>query len=313
MRLRFSRWAGFLLCFLALTFVVPDSRAKDPAYRYRNPIVFQRAHLDEQTGKQVIAGNLWLMEEDGSHLRQLTSGTGYNEHASFYSDQRHVLYSEFPVNAYDHSTEARLVKLDIYTGKKEVVLHVAGCALHHASVSPIDERLAYHRQCGTHRSQWVGLPGEGYEVTMEATNGVALPDSIIFMHEKNRGHGPREVGLVRMWGHGAGAKAQYLTDAKHLHRRPAISPDGKWLAWQTNAGGGEDEIFLAKIDGSEARNLTKTKGNDGHPWFSRDGKWIVFESDRSGQWEIWRLDLQSGQQEQLTNSGSKYISTRARL
>jgi Tol biopolymer transport system component len=307
MKLRFV-----FVCLLTLP-AASGTDGEDPEYRYRNPIVFQRAHLDEQTGKQILAGKLWLMEEDGSHLKQLTSGPGYDEHSSFYSDQRHVLYSEFPVNAYDHSTEARLVKLDIYTAEKEVVAHLPGCALHHASVSPAGDILVYHRQCGKRLALWAGLPESGYEVTMAATNGVAMPDGVIFMHEKNRGYQPREVGIVRMWGHGAGAKAQFLTDAKHLHRRPAVSPDLKWMAWQTNAAGDGDEIFLAKIDGSEARNLTKAKGDDGHPWFSRDGKWIVFESDRSGQWEIWRMDLDTGKQTQLTNGGSRYISTRPRL
>ena len=288
------------------------AQAQEPAYRYRNPIVFQRAHLDTGTGAQVIAGKLWQMEEDGTYLRQLTFGDGYDEHPSFYSDQEHVLYAEFPTNRLDHHFEGRLVKINIYSGEKEVMLHAPGCALHHATISPIDDLLAYHRDCGNRRAMWVGTPEDGYEVTMQATNGVALPDSIIFMHEKNRGIKPREVGLVRMWGHGPGSKAQYLTDTKHLHRRPAISPDGKRLAWQS-AAAGEDEIFIANIDGSDARNLTKAKGNDGHPWFSRDSKWIVFESDRSGQWEIWRINIASGKQEQLTRGGQQYVSTRARM
>ena len=287
--------------------------AQDSQYRYKNPVIFQRAHLDQNSGKQILAGKLWLMEEDGSHLRRLTRGTTDDEHASFYSDQRHVLYSEFPVNRYDHAAGARLIKLDIYTGKREIVAEVEGCALHHASLSPFEDRLAYHRNCGKHRSQWVGFgPGE-YEVPMEATNGVALPESIIFMHEKNRGTRPRQIALVRLWGQGRGARTLHLTDSKHEHRRPAISPDGNWFAWQTNAGGGEDEIFLARMDGSDARNITKAKGNDGHPWFSRNGKWIVFESDRGGQWEIWRIHLESGKQSQLTRGGKNYVSTRARM
>lgn len=305
------RFTAPLVCALVVLIAFTAS-AKEPEYRYRNPIIFQRAHLDPDTGKQLLAGKLWVMEEDGSHLRQLTDGTSYNEHPSMYSDQEHVLYSEFPLNGYDKSEGARLIKRNIYTGQKEVVAEDTGCALHHAALSPKDDRPAFHRDCGKRRSQWVGWLDDGYEVTMEATNGVAWDDSIIFMHEKNRGIKPREVGLVRMWGHGLGARAEYVTDAKVEHRRPAISPDGKLMAWQT-AAVGEDEIFLANIDGSNARNLTKAKGNDGHPWFSRDGKWIVFESDRSGQWEIWRINLASGKQEQLTHGEEKYISTRARM
>ena len=99
-----------------------------------------------------------------------------------------------------------------------------------------------------------------------------------------------------------------------LHRRAAISPDGKLMAWQTNApDGGEDEIYLANSDGSSARNLTKAKGNDGHPWFSRDGQWIVFESDRSGNWEIWRMNADGSSQIQLTDAKAKYVATRARM
>ena len=133
------------------------------------------------------------------------------------------------------------------------------------------------------------------------------------LHEKNLGMSPRRVSLVYIEGHGRDSTARLLTGDEVLHRRAAISPDEKWLAWQTNIGGGEDEIYLAKIDGSQARNITKVKGNDGHPWFSRDGKWIVFESDRGGQWDIWRINLETGKQQQLTDGGKKYASTRARM
>ena len=109
-------------------------------------------------------------------------------------------------------------------------------------------------------------------------------------------------------GHGRDAKAVFLTDDRCLHRRPAVSPDGEWLAWQTNADGGEDEIFLARPDGSEPRNITNAEGLDGHPWFSRDGKWIVFESDRTGTQEIWKIDLKTLEQRQLTFGGKRYSS-----
>jgi Tol biopolymer transport system component len=294
---------------LTLAFVLSASAEE----RYRNPIVFQRAELDEQTGKVIVAGKIWIMEQDGSRQKRITDGMTYDEHASFYSDQEHVLFSQFNSNAYDHDAGAVLIKQNIYTGKREVVAQEDGCALHHASLSPVGDRPAYHRNCGPHGSQRVGFGDEAYEVLFHATNGVVYGDSIIVMHEKNLGLKNREVALVRVWGKGAGSRAVALTDGKRLNRRVAISPDGKWIAWQTNLAGPEDEIYLADIDGSNPRNLTQAKGNDGHPWFSPDGKWIVFESDRSGQWEIWRIELATGKQQQLTDGGKKYVSTRARM
>lgn len=273
---------------------------------YRHPIVFGRGHGE-------VKSKIWIMEEDGSALRQLTSGMTYDDHPSLYSDLRHVLYSEFPVNQLKIEAGARLIKLDIYTGERQVLAEVPGCALHHASLSPIGDRLAYHRECGKYLSEWVGWGPGSYEVNTIATNGVALPDGIIFMHEKNRGMPVRGVSIARMFGHGVGAKMIFLTEDKHLNRRPAISPDGKLFAWQTDQAGKEDEIFLANLDGSNARNLTHAAGNDGHPWFSRDGKWIVFESDRTGAWEIWKVNLETEKFTQLTFGGREYESTRPRM
>jgi len=317
------------LLFIALAAFAFSGQSKmqeSNGVRYRNPIVFNRTHLDE-SGKVTLGSKLWVMEEDGSGLRQLTDGTTYDDHPSFYADQRHVLYSEFPVNALDRKAGARLVKLDIYTGQRETVLAVDGCALHHATISPIsDDLIVYHRDCGSRLSQWHGLGGESYELNTVAINGVAVAkESVIFMHEKNRGVAPRQVALARIWGHGAGSKIVFLTDDKALNRRPAISPDGKWLAWQTNAAGAGDEIFLAEIDGAKPRNLTNAAGNDGHPWFSRDGKWIVFESDRTAKGykghgceenracEIWKLNIATGKVTQLTSGAGKYASTRPRM
>lgn len=280
--------------------------------RFQDPVVFQRAELSEQ-GKVVKNGKLWVMEGDGSRLRQLTFGASYDEHASLYSDLEHVLYAEFPGGRLDEEKGGKLVKVNISSGNREVVAEEEGCALHHASLSPVSDLLAYHYNCGTRFSQMLGIGSQRHETVMQATNGVRTSRGIIAMHEKNRGYAPREVALAHITGRGADSQVDLLTDGAHLHRRAAISPDEQWMAWQTNAAGPEDEIFLARIDGSQARNLTNTAGNDGHPWFSRDGRWIVFESDRTGNWEIWRLELGTGKQEQLTSAPGRYVSTRARM
>jgi len=282
-------------------------------YEYHHPIVFGRGHQDEKTSRYILQSKIWIMDDDGSNQRQLTQGPSYDDHPSLYPDLRHVLYSEFTSAEFKPALGARLIKLDIYTGAREVVAEEAGCGLHHATLSPIENVLAYHRDCGKNHEQWVGWGPGAYRVTTAASNGVALPDSIIFMHEISKGGSERFVSLARMWGHGAGAKMLFLTDDRSLHRRPAVSPDGKLLAWQTNMNGRNDEIYLANIDGSNPRNLTDAPGDDGHPWFSRDGKSLVFESDRTGSWEIWKVDLATRKFTQLTHGGKKFESTRPRM
>ncbi len=281
--------------------------------RLKDPIIFQRAEID-RTGKVPVWGKLWIMEADGSQLRQISWGTTYDEHASLYADQEHVLFGEFLANGYLPEKGARLVKLNIYTGEREVVADRFHKALHHATISPIDDLIAYHEDYGERVSQWIGIGDDAYEIPFRATNGVRTRDGIIAMHEKNPASIiPRQCSLVHINTDGRVSRATLLTDEKFLHRRPAISPDGRLLSWQTNANGTDDEVYIANIDGSNPKNLTNTPGSDGHPWFSRDGQWIVFESDRSGNWEIWRMRVDGSDQEQLTDGKGKYISTRARM
>lgn len=282
-------------------------------YEYRHPIVFGRGHQDEKTGHYTLKSKIWIMEDDGSSQRQITQGESYDDHPSMYPDLRHVLYSEFASTEFKPELGAKLIKLDIYSGAREVVAEESGCGLHHASLSPIGNVLAYHRDCGKNHEEWVGWGPGAYRVNTAASNGVGLPDGIVFMHEIGKGGKERSVSLARMWGHDAGAKMLFLTDDKSLHRRPAISPDGKLLAWQTNLNGKNDEIYLANIDGTNPKNLTDAAGDDGHPWFSRDGKTIVFESDRTGTWEIWKVDLATKKFTQLTQGGKKFESTRPRM
>ena len=299
-----------ILCFGLAIAMVPETLLAQP--RYENPIVFQRVHLDAE-GEVSLRAKLWIMEADGSGLHQLTHGSTYDDHPSLYSDQEHVLYAEFPDNRLDRHTDARLIKVNIYSGAREIVAALPGCALHHATLSPIDDLLAYHRDCGERHAQWLDWGPDAVEVPLLASNGVRTTDGIIVMHEKNQGFSPREVALVYIRGHGASTRVEHITDDRALHRRAAISPDGQWIAWQTNVEGSGDEIYQARPDGSEVLNLTTASGNDGHPWFSRDGQWIVFESDRSGSWEIWRMELETRKVEQRTHGGRRYTSTRARM
>ncbi len=64
----------------------------------------------------------------------------------------------------------------------------------------------------------------------------------------------------------------------------AWSPDGQWVVYRDSTRGinVDDEIFIARADGSEKRNLTNNPANDWGPDWSPDGATIAFNSDRDG-------------------------------
>ncbi|HVS36666.1 MAG TPA: S9 family peptidase [Gemmataceae bacterium] len=88
---------------------------------------------------------------------------------------------------------------------------------------------------------------------------------------------------------------------------PQISPDGKTVVYVVGevdfaANKISSSLWLAASDGkSEPKRLTNAAGKkDGHPRWSPDGKRILFESNRSGESQLWVIDLDGGEARQLT-------------
>jgi len=96
----------------------------------------------------------------------------------------------------------------------------------------------------------------------------------------------------------AGGRAMALTDAGDDLRLVQLSPDGRWLAAQSFATGAWD-IVVMRTDGSERRNLTADDPDDREPAWSADGKSILFTSDRTGNEDIWSVDVATGTLRQI--------------
>ena len=68
---------------------------------------------------------------------------------------------------------------------------------------------------------------------------------------------------------------------------PAVSPDGKWVAYSVrdtdlDANKGRFDLWLSATDGSTTRRLTSHPDNDTSPAWSPDGAWVYFQSTRGG-------------------------------
>ena len=67
-----------------------------------------------------------------------------------------------------------------------------------------------------------------------------------------------------------------------IERRPAWSPDGHMLAYQSDQGGKQD-IWIAQVSGGQAINRTADfRGDSQLPRWSPDGRQIAFYSDQDG-------------------------------
>ena len=66
-----------------------------------------------------------------------------------------------------------------------------------------------------------------------------------------------------------------------------LSPDGQWVAF-TEAGVQED-LFVARVDGTEYRRLTDDGFRDRGATWSPDGSRIAFYSDRGGVYDLWTI------------------------
>jgi TolB protein len=75
---------------------------------------------------------------------------------------------------------------------------------------------------------------------------------------------------------------------------PAISSDGKWIAFASDRSGNWD-IWMMPFSGGPATQMTFDSDHELHPSFSPDGSELTYcrRNSRSGSWEIWSYRLDS--------------------
>ena len=86
---------------------------------------------------------------------------------------------------------------------------------------------------------------------------------------------------------------------------PCFSADGRSIAFDATRPGGGWNLYLVPADGGPVKPLTSDAFNNTRPSWSIDGQWIYFASDRTGDWQIWKMPLSGGKPEQITWGGGR--------
>jgi Tol biopolymer transport system component len=117
---------------------------------------------------------------------------------------------------------------------------------------------------------------------------------LVFMSERGNGK--------NLWISNAdGSNARQLTSIGDTGT-PRWSPDGRTIAFDSHVRK-FSAILLIDVDGGTPRLAVVGDASNSVPSWSHDGKSIYFASDRTGRYEVWKLDLGSGKQEQITKDG----------
>jgi eukaryotic-like serine/threonine-protein kinase len=141
--------------------------------------------------------------------------------------------------------------------------------------------------------------------------GVAAQEGLsglVWTAEGRIAYGSLASGRRELWVMDAdGSHPRQLTTGADLQffSSPSSCPDGSILF----ASGvyGAANIWRIDPDGGNQRQLTR-EGTNGAPSCSPDGKWVIFNASRGGDYTLWRVPLQGGTPEQLTDYASSFPS-----
>ncbi len=98
-----------------------------------------------------------------------------------------------------------------------------------------------------------------------------------------------------------------VTSGSTLFWDPEVSPDGSLVVMRNMTG--QEDLYIVKSDGTDLRKITDDAPKDRGPKWSPDGKRIVFYTDRNGRYELWSIDAQGSNLQQMTRTTGDPVSS----
>ncbi len=107
---------------------------------------------------------------------------------------------------------------------------------------------------------------------------------------------------AQVWASAVGSdasKTKQITNGKYDGDSLAWTADGRVL--YTAPSGEQSDIWIVNADGTSPSQLTADVHREGLGCVSPDGRYVVFSSNRSGNFNLWKLAIATGEQTPLTH------------
>jgi Tol biopolymer transport system component len=234
----------------------------------------------------LIVDDIYLQRVAGGEARRLTSDGKIIFGLAWTADGRSIVYSS------NRGGLFTLWRVPISGGEPQPLAGI-GQDAYFPAISPRRKLLAYTQRLENYniwRAQGPAstAPGGPPVELISSPRGQAdeqfSPDGKRIAFQSDRS-GSNEIWICNSDG---SSPVQLTSFGGPLTGTPHWSPDGRSIAFDSRPGG-KAGVFVISAEGGEPRRLTEGNWDDIVPSWSRDGKWIYFCSNRSGDWELWKV------------------------
>ena len=269
----------------------PDPSEHDVQPRYSpdgQSILFRRGAFPRS--------DLFIVPATGGTARRLTHHGSQIPGFDWMPDASAILYCS------DHVGRSSLFLLRLASG--ETGLQQAGCP-YMLSIAKKSRVVVFEQRKMDPNVEEVHLGERGKHIRLpvfDSTQNEAYPaytpdtNQVAFVSDRS--------GDEQLWiGNLISGSAYQLTQHSSLHLvSPDWSPDGDYI-YYLGRGAGSESLFRISANSGVVERLSRDRENVRSVASSRDGKSVLYTSDLSGSWEVWVLDVESGERNRITNSG----------
>jgi dipeptidyl aminopeptidase/acylaminoacyl peptidase len=234
-------------------------------------IVFARTWTDKM--KDQSRSNLWIVDVDGTRVRELTRGSWRDSAPVWAPDAKRIAF----LSDRDGTNQLHVMYLD--TGEVAQLTHLQR-APSGIQWSPEGKRIAFSQT----------IPDEDPILRVELpkrprgaewARGAVIVDRLTWARD---GTGPVEKGYSHVFVVDAvlGGTPKQVTEGKFNHSDPEWSADGQTIyisgirKLEAEYQRGDSEVYAIDLKTQQVRTLTDRKGPDSNPTVSPNGKLIAY-------------------------------------